>query len=170
MWSRPPSWSSLAAALVLVLAMPSRPDAASPSPPLPLFAVGAVKRALAIAVERLDGAECRAVYGDFRDAAGSSLAEKLGPEPEAPAEHLRSLRWLNGAMHPFCRNRRVFLVTQVGARVVLVCPDQFADLAVREPGQAAGLLIHEQLHTLGLGENPPASEDISRRVYARCGG
>ena len=114
--------------------------------------------------------KCREVYADFRDASGSTLAEKLRREEQRPAEHLRSLRWLNGAEHPRCRNRRVFLVTQVGARFVLVCPDQFGELAVRQPTQAAGLLIHEQLHALGLGENPPASEDITRRVLTRCGG
>ncbi len=170
MRSRPQvPWSSLAAAFALVLATPSRPSAAA-TPPLPLFAAGAVKRALAIAVERLGNEECREVYADFRDASGSTLAEKLRREEQRPAEHLRSLRWLNGAEHPLCRNRRVFLVTQVGARFVLVCPDQFGELAVRQPTQAAGLLIHEQLHTLGLGENPPASEDITRRVLNRCGG
>jgi hypothetical protein len=34
---------------------------------------------------------------------------------------------------------------------------------------AAVLLIHELLHAIGLGENPPASEAITARVVARCG-
>jgi len=37
-----------------------------------------------------------------------------------------------------------------------------------EPGVAESLVIHEVLHTLGLGENPPASVEITRRVEARC--
>jgi len=30
-------------------------------------------------------------------------------------------------------------------------------------------MIHEALHTLGLGENPPTSAEITERVLARCG-
>jgi len=131
--------------------------------------MGAVRRALAMAAGRLERAECRALYEDFRDSAGATLAERLRVEGAAPADHLRSLHWQNGAGHPLCRSRRVFLVTRVGSRVVLVCPEQFGDLAARQPGFAAGLLLHEQLHALGLGENPPASEDITRRVLSRCG-
>ena len=31
------------------------------------------------------------------------------------------------------------------------------------------LLIHELLHSLGLGENPPTSAQITNTVMARCG-
>jgi hypothetical protein len=37
------------------------------------------------------------------------------------------------------------------------------------PEEAEAALIHEMLHTLGLGENPPRSRDITARVRARCG-
>jgi hypothetical protein len=30
------------------------------------------------------------------------------------------------------------------------------------------LIIHEMLHTLGLGENPPSSREITQRVTERC--
>jgi hypothetical protein len=30
-------------------------------------------------------------------------------------------------------------------------------------------LIHEVLHTLGLGENPPSSAEITERVLRHCG-
>ena len=33
---------------------------------------------------------------------------------------------------------------------------------------SATLIIHEQLHALGLGENPPTSTYITTRVYHRC--
>jgi hypothetical protein len=32
------------------------------------------------------------------------------------------------------------------------------------------IVIHEFLHTLGLGENPPTSQAITQRVAIRCGG
>jgi len=34
---------------------------------------------------------------------------------------------------------------------------------------AEAALIHEALHSPGLGENPPSSDYISERVLARCG-
>jgi hypothetical protein len=30
------------------------------------------------------------------------------------------------------------------------------------------MVIHEILHTLGLGENPPTSIEITQRVESRC--
>jgi hypothetical protein len=168
MWSRPlATRRSIVWSLALVLAAPSPPLAASA--PLPLFVSGSVKRAVALAAERLADEECRAIYEEFQDASGVTLAEKLRREDADPTEHLRTIRWVNGVAHPRCRDPRIYLVTSVGARVVFVCPAQFGELALRNPREAAGLVLHEQLHALGLGENPPASEEISRRVFARCG-
>jgi hypothetical protein len=31
------------------------------------------------------------------------------------------------------------------------------------------MIIHEMMHTLGLGENPPTTFEITERVMARCG-
>jgi hypothetical protein len=31
------------------------------------------------------------------------------------------------------------------------------------------MVIHEMLHSLGLGENPPSSREITKQVTARCG-
>jgi hypothetical protein len=30
------------------------------------------------------------------------------------------------------------------------------------------VIIHEMLHSLGLGENPPSSKEITLRVMQRC--
>jgi len=38
-----------------------------------------------------------------------------------------------------------------------------------DPAYAEMILIHELLHTLGLGENPPTSLEITARVTERCG-
>jgi hypothetical protein len=38
-----------------------------------------------------------------------------------------------------------------------------------QPAAAANRAIHEMLHTLGLGENPPTTSEITRRVEMRCG-
>jgi hypothetical protein len=161
---------SRAVTLSLAVVLAAAPHAAPAPPyPLPLFARGTVKRSLALALEGLRRPECRAVYDDFRDASGATLAEGLRRRDVSPSEHLLRLRWLNGVSHPRCRDRNVFLVTRVGDPEIYVCPEQFTDFAVRQPVKAAGLLLHEQLHALGLGEDPPASGEISRQVFARCG-
>jgi hypothetical protein len=49
---------------------------------------------------------------------------------------------------------------------VRVCPQ-----VARQDGVTVELvLIHELLHSLGLGENPPSSAEITRQVTKRCGG
>jgi hypothetical protein len=39
----------------------------------------------------------------------------------------------------------------------------------RNSRHVEAILIHELLHSLGLGENPPSSDYITSRVRARCG-
>jgi hypothetical protein len=31
------------------------------------------------------------------------------------------------------------------------------------------MLIHEELHSLGLGENPPSTHEINEQIARRCG-
>jgi hypothetical protein len=50
---------------------------------------------------------------------------------------------------------------------VRVC-SSFGRLAAAEPERAEALVIHEVLHTLGLEENPPSSEQITVAVEKRC--
>ena len=52
--------------------------------------------------------------------------------------------------------------------MVYVCGRAFKKLADRNPVMAQAVVIHEALHTLGLGENPPSSTEITARVLARC--
>jgi len=52
--------------------------------------------------------------------------------------------------------------------VIYVCGTRFTDrFARRIAGEI--LLIHELLHALGLGENPPTSAHITDAVRIRCG-
>jgi hypothetical protein len=55
--------------------------------------------------------------------------------------------------------------THPGAQVIRVCGRQFRD---HDSESATIIVIHEFLHTLGLGENPPTSQEITARVAARC--
>jgi hypothetical protein len=52
--------------------------------------------------------------------------------------------------------------------LVYVCPARFLDTFRKNPGLAEAYLIHEMLHSLGLGENPPSSREITERVIDRC--
>jgi len=54
--------------------------------------------------------------------------------------------------------------------VVYICERRFSDLARRRQAMAEAIIIHEMMHTLGLGENPPTSQEITARVMRRCGG
>ncbi|HEV8611632.1 MAG TPA: hypothetical protein VGS98_16365 [Thermoanaerobaculia bacterium] len=59
--------------------------------------------------------------------------------------------------------------TTLGSSVVFLCSDRFREKAHRWPSYAANILIHEELHSLGLEENPPSSEQITLQVVDRCG-
>ena len=85
-----------------------------------------------------------------------------------PAQ-LRAIYFYDGAHRRGCQRKGTLALTEPGSYVVHVCP-QFVTNQRQDPDQAPVTLIHELLHTLGLGENPPSSDEISRHVRARCGG
>lgn len=65
---------------------------------------------------------------------------------------------------------RVSAYTTPGGSVVYACTGRFRRWqAGSGPSAPVNVLIHETLHTLGLGENPPTTEEITARVEARCG-
>jgi hypothetical protein len=58
----------------------------------------------------------------------------------------------------------VLAFTQPNSLVVRVCPR-----LIQFQGDWAELtVLHELLHSLGLGENPPSSAEITDRVRERC--
>jgi hypothetical protein len=85
----------------------------------------------------------------------------------SPAEYLQMLPFVDGSGEPLCRKRKVMLATKVNVPRVIVCPG-FAKAQRDQPQTAESLVIHEVLHTLGLGENPPSSAEITEQVEARC--
>jgi anti-sigma-K factor RskA len=155
----------IAAALIATAApasagSPSRrslrpPDAAS------------VARAREAAAGRLQDPECRRVFSDFRDAHGRTIEDKLQAWAVDPAEYVRSLPFVDGLGESRCHAGKVVLAATVNVPRVFVCSG-FTRLQRDDPGLATSLVIHEVLHTLGLGENPPSSAEITERVEARC--
>ena len=59
--------------------------------------------------------------------------------------------------------------TSPGSRAVQICWDQFSAHQRWDTGYTANIIIHEALHTLGLGEGPPEARAISAKVAERCG-
>jgi hypothetical protein len=134
------------------------------------YDAGTVRRSLARAQDRLARTECQRVFTDFQDASGRPLQEALSRAGRTGAEHLGSLLFYDGDGQGRCRTSRTLAFTWTGSSVVFVCPQQFVAAARRDPILADAALIHESLHSLGLGENPPTSSDITARVISRCRG
>jgi hypothetical protein len=120
------------------------------------------------AAEKLKNAKCQEVMSDFRDASGKSLRKNLEERGETASGYLRWLIFVNAAEEGFCVQRGMIAATNPGDRLIRLCSG-FRTIAVSDPAHAANLLIHEELHSLGLGENPPSSYEITRKVVERCG-
>lgn len=159
----------LLAALLLVSKSVSGIEPDEPGPFLvdagvsPLF-----QRALVFAADLLTKPGCQEVLTDFRDGRGRTLQENLDEWDLTPTGYLERIRFTPGRDVNLCNNSRVLASTSPGSRVVFVCGMRFQSLQLRDQRSSAYTLIHEMLHTLGLGENPPASQEITERVRARC--
>src|SRR5262245_9045980 len=82
--------------------------------------------------------------------------------------YLRQIVFAEDRHRRSCQSNAALAATEPGSRVVFVCPVAFARAAASNPDLAEATVIHEMLHTLGLGENPPSSREITARVLSRC--
>jgi hypothetical protein len=128
----------------------------------------AVRAALAGAARRVERDSCRSIFTDFADLAGRPLRARLETLSVSPAEYLQFIGFYDGEGETSCARPSTMAITVPGSLAVWICP-QFAVQQRRDPGLAQTIVIHETLHSLGLGENPPSSADITARVVARCG-
>jgi len=147
---------------------------AAPKAPLrvrvPAAAGMAVRRALLSAERRLADPRCRLVFSEFSAAGlGQPLREVLDRLGRTPAEHLGSLVFQDGTARRACASPSILAFTSLDSPTVYVCGSQFSEVARAKPAYAEMVLIHEMLHTLGLGENPPTSREITARVTELCG-
>jgi len=170
------SRTAVLAGLVLALGTAVPSSAGSPTPKAPLRvrvpdAAGmAVKRALLAARLRIGGSRCREVLSEFRaDDPSRPLDEVLAQLGRTPEQHLDSLVFEDGSRRAPCASPGILAFTHVGSRTIQVCASQFKSAVRNDPAHAEMILIHEMLHTLGLGENPPTSLEITARVTERCG-
>ena len=128
----------------------------------------AVARLLASAARQLDHPECQGLLDEFADASGRPLRAALEASGLRASEYLETSVFFYDAPSRLCGTANL-AVTAQGSRAVFVCGERFVRQLSKNSRHAEAALIHEALHSLGLGENPPSSDYISERVLARCG-
>jgi hypothetical protein len=116
---------------------------------------------------RLEQPECQSLFSEFKDASGRTLEANLEPFGQTAAGYLGLILFADGSDRPSCKAGFAYAFTTPGSRVVYVCGLRFRGAS---PEIAEAVVIHEALHSLGLGENPPSSEEIAAQVRERCGG
>jgi hypothetical protein len=129
-----------------------------------------VQRTVARAAARLEEPGCALVLGDFTDLrSGLPLSATLASSGRTTSSFFRSLRFVDADQMVQCRRRPAWAWVPVGGDVVFVCRSRFEALVRKDEWLAGDVLVHESLHSLGLGENPPSSEEITMGVVRRCG-
>jgi hypothetical protein len=137
---------------------------------VPQGAGTAVRRAVLSVGRRLADQQCRLVFSEFNSTAlGQPLGEVLESWGRTPEEHLAGLIFKDGSGKPTCASPDILAFTHVSSDTIYICAPQFSRAVERDPSFAEIVLIHELLHTVGLGENPPSSREITARVTERCG-
>jgi hypothetical protein len=129
-----------------------------------------VKMAVLEAHRRLEEPRCRQIFADFRDASGRTLQENLDEIGQTGQSYLAWMYFADGDAKMRCEDRDLLAYTTPGSRVVYFCGERFRrSLRRGRLGSLAIIILHEELHSLGLGENPPARDEITHGVEARCG-
>ena len=132
-------------------------------------------RARAVVADAVDGAlrrlateTCQRVLQDFRDRSTQTLEARLKVLDQTVAEYVADVYFVDGGDSTQCRlNDATVAFTEPGSRVIHICARRFEELT-RRPDNGEILIIHELLHTLGLGENPPTATYITAQVRSRC--
>lgn len=125
---------------------------------------------VAEAADRLESEPCRLVLRDFASrTTGRPLSEALDLTGLTPAQYVRSIRFRSGRGLSLCAGPGMLAYTSPGSRAVVVCPGPLAGFRTGEGVSSIVVVLHEALHSLGLGEDPPSSKEITAAVRNRCG-
>lgn len=127
-----------------------------------------IKGALDRAPRRLHEPACQSLLAGSRDQQGQFLVERLATLNTDSHSYLRWIRFHDGNDARVCQNGSTLAFTEPGSRIVRLCSRAIERGGWKEPDYLAVIIIHEMLHTLGLGENPPSSEEITARVRNHC--
>jgi hypothetical protein len=127
----------------------------------------ALAQAVRGAARQLTHAQCQGLLDEFTDASGQPLRAALEAQARDVEEYLGRVLFYD-APEIACREQMLAGVTSAGSRVIRVCGRRFARTVTESSRHAEAIVIHEMLHSLGLGENPPTSDYITSRVMERC--
>ena len=127
-----------------------------------------VELAVQGAVRRLARPSCALLLSDFEDRLGRKLSVRLDAQRISLSEHAAALWFIDGSTSPQCRHPTLAFTTP-GSTTIEICAPAFKRYFDADRRLAELMMIHEILHSLGLGENPPASNAITVQVAARCG-
>ena len=128
----------------------------------------AVKRTLTGAAEWLKASSCHSIFSEFKDERDLPLTVKLRELGATPLSYLEMMFVQDGSRHAACRKDGVLAFTAPGSRSIFVCGRDFERAARRDRRDAIAIIIHELLHSLGLGERPPEPRHITDRVRRSC--
>ena len=134
------------------------------------FVADAARRALEGAARRLRAPRCAEVFSSpiLVNQEGRPLLTKLTElQTDGPA-YLARLNFYEASGTRTCQRRDVLAFTNVGSGHVFICGPRFLAAWKESPYLVELTMIHETLHTLGLGENPPSSRAISNVVRDHC--
>lgn len=145
-----------------------------PSPAVPtLHPAGlhpVVRMAVLEAHRRLGDVRCQEIFSDFQDVSGDAPQRRLDPIGQSGQSYLGWMWFVDAGSGGRCAESEVFAFTTPGSQVVHFCGDRFTrQIQRRGLGPLVSVILHEELHSLGLAENPPTSTEITRRVEFRCG-
>jgi hypothetical protein len=158
-------------------ALPSAESASAPRDPAPPrwrvyiedpYVRDAATRMLDEAAYWLSFPQCQELLLDFADQSGRPLSRRLTELGVTAIAYLRLIVFEDGTNRGHCRQSGILAFTSPGSRVIYLCGRDFMRAAERAPEDVRAAVIHEMLHSLGLGENPPSSREITRRVRQRC--
>lgn len=136
--------------------------------PVDSFLATSAADAIAAAERLLADPRCEQIFSDFHDPSGAPLRVALNALGMTGGVFLHSLRFVNGEHLSMCSSGAL-AATRPGSRVIYLCGLRFATAQRNNSRLGASLLLHEALHSLGLSENPPTSQEITAGVLARCG-
>ncbi len=118
------------------------------------------------AARRLGDPRCQDLLGELQDRSRRPLRAVLDAQGLSAPAFLGRLFFFDGT-ESGCRGRRL-AYTEAGSHVVFVCGKEFREMYLRNVSRAEVAVVHEALHCLGLGENPPTWQQINDRVEAAC--
>ena len=96
------------------------------------------------------------------------LGTRLREFQTTPEGYLRMIFFVDGTGHATCRRHGILAFTAIGSRTVYLCGRDFERAWKKDPQEVQATIIHEMLHSLGLGENPPSARQISDRIQRLC--